>query len=101
MGQAKKRGSKADRVALAQQKATSMRPEYIICNHCKAEIYNLHAMDCHDILGLDGAFCAICQCGHETWAFSGTQNAIAAITDAMKTKKTAQVAWQSLSTVTA
>lgn len=78
MGQAKKRGSQADRIEQAKRRIEAMKPEKIVCNNCKAEITDVHVMDSRGMDGIKSAFAGICGCGHTTLAMQGDPEAVAA-----------------------
>jgi hypothetical protein len=84
MGQANKRGSREDRAAEAEAKIKAMTPKVIICNHCQAEITDIHAMDTRSMPGIDAAFAGMCTCGQSTWALAGDQAAVARVSRALQ-----------------
>lgn len=84
MGQANKRGSNEDRAAEAQAKIKAMTPMTITCNHCHAEITDVHAMATRSMPGIDAAFAGICKCGQSTWALAGDPAAVARISIALQ-----------------
>src|SRR5690606_29438333 len=78
MGQAKIRGTQAQRVQAAVEKQLSLRPKYITCNNCQAELSAMHSVDVSGLQGIDAAFEAHCpQCGHDTYAIKGEREAVA------------------------
>lgn len=78
MGQAKLRGTPEQRKQAAIERQLALRPKYIKCNHCQAELTDMTPMDISDIKGIDAAFAAHCpQCGHDTFAIKGEREAVA------------------------
>jgi hypothetical protein len=77
MGQAKSRGSQADRIAQAVARVEAMKPASIMCNHCKAEIKDIHVVDSRNMDGIKAAFVGMCECGHSTFALHGAPDAVA------------------------
>lgn len=78
MGQAKRRGTKEERIAQAQARVSALRPEKLVCGKCKADIVEFETMETRVLPGLDAAYAGNCpQCGHSTWAFKGTDEAMA------------------------
>lgn len=85
MGQAKLRGSREQRVAAAVAKVEALRPDHLICNSCKGEIKEIHAMDVRSLPGIDAAFAGICPtCKSSTYALSGEPEAVAMMTEVMR-----------------
>jgi len=84
MGQAKQRGTKEQREAQAKAKIEAFKPASIVCNHCKAEITEVHTMDMRGMRGLDAAFAGMCSCGHTTWAIAGDREAAAGLAASME-----------------
>ena len=83
MGQAKNRGTLEERAAQALAKIEAMKPANILCNHCKAEITDVHVMDTHGLRGIDGAYAGMCSCGHTTWAIAGDPQAAAGLAESI------------------
>lgn len=78
MGQAKIRGSQADRAQQAADRATALRPRMIQCNQCQNEINEIIDMDTRGMVGIDGVFSATCpDCNSTTFAFRGKPEAVA------------------------
>lgn len=77
MGQAKQRGSTEDRAAQAIARIEAIRPKFIVCNNCQAEIMDVQVMDSRGMAGIDGVFAGMCDCGHSTWAMAGDREAVA------------------------
>lgn len=76
MGQAKQRGTKDDRAAQAIARIEAIKPKFIVCNHCQAEIPDVQIMNSRGMPGIEGVFAARCDCGHSTWAMSGDREAV-------------------------
>ena len=77
MGQAKQRGSSEERASQAVARIKAIKPKFIVCNNCQAEIIDVHVMDSRGMVGIDGAFAGLCDCGHSTWALAGDREAVA------------------------
>lgn len=84
MGQAKQRGSREERAKQAQEKIEAMKPAMIICNACKAEITDIHAMDTRGMPGIQAVFAGMCGCGNTTHAMLGDRDAVADLVMAME-----------------
>jgi hypothetical protein len=84
MGQAKRRGSTEERAALAIALIDSIKPKFIVCNNCEAEIADVHVMDSRGMIGITGAFAGICSCGHTTWAMAGDPAAVASAMSSLR-----------------
>lgn len=77
MGQAKKRGSQAERTQEAKSRADALKPETIVCNSCQKDITEVFAMDTRGMDGITGAYAGMCECGSSTFALSGDPDAVA------------------------
>lgn len=77
MGQAKQRGTAEERAAQAIARIEAIKPKFIVCNNCQAEITDVYVMDSRGMVGIDGAFAGMCNCGHSTWAMAGDREAVA------------------------
>jgi hypothetical protein len=78
MGQAKARGSQDERAAHAKARIEARKPASITCNHCKAEIKDIHVMDARGIEGIEEAYVGTCDaCGNSTFALRGEPDAVA------------------------
>lgn len=78
MGQAKLRGTAEQRKQAAIERQLSLRPRHIVCNHCQAELNEMHPLDISDRPGIEAAFVAHCpHCDHETFAIKGEREAVA------------------------
>ena|SRR3990167_3179056 len=78
MGQAKIRGTQEQRKQAAIEKQLSLRPKYITCNNCQAELTEMHPMDIAGMQGIEAAFAAHCpHCNHDTYAIKGEREAVA------------------------
>lgn len=84
MGQAKQRGSQEERARQAKEKIEEMKPAMIVCNECKAEITDVHAMDTQGMPGIRAVFAGMCTCGSTTHAMLGDPGAVAELVDAME-----------------
>ena len=78
MGQAKNRGTLAQRVAQAQEKIEATRPEKLVCNGCKADVTAIHPVSTRGLRGIDAIWVGQCECGQTTFAASGEPNAVEA-----------------------
>jgi hypothetical protein len=56
MGQAKQRGSQAERVKEAKAKIEALKPATIVCNSCQKDITDIHVMDTRGMTGITAAF---------------------------------------------
>ena len=84
MGQAKQRGSLAQRVSAAKLRIEVTRPKSITCNDCKAEITDVQVMDTKGMSGIDAAFAGICpKCNSSTYAVRGRRESVEAFMLAM------------------
>jgi hypothetical protein len=84
MGQAKQRGSQAERIRQAQARIEKLKPDFIICNNCQTHISDMHAMNTRSMDGIDAAFGGVCpSCGQTTYAVKGEPDAIADFSIAM------------------
>lgn len=78
MGQAKRRGTPDQRKQAAIERQLSLRPKYVLCNNCKAELTELVPMDIAGLKGIDAAFAAHCpHCQNDTFAIKGEPQAVA------------------------
>ena len=77
MGQAKRRGSRDERIAQAQARVTALRPEKLTCAKCQADIFEFEVMETQVLPGLEAAFMGKCpQCDQVSFAFKGTPEAM-------------------------
>lgn len=79
MGQAKNRGTQAERIAQAQAKIEATRPEKLVCNGCKADVTTIHPVSTRGLRGLrgiDAIWVGQCDCGQTTFAASGEPKAV-------------------------
>jgi hypothetical protein len=84
MGQAKHRGSQAERIRQAKERIEALKPEFIVCNNCQSHIFNVHAMNTSGMDGIDAAFGGVCpSCRQTTYAVKGDPGAIADFSIAM------------------
>lgn len=78
MGEAKRRGSQADRETAAIAALRAMFPASVKCNNCQADLTEIAPMDVRGIPGMrlaGGAHCP--SCGHVTWVLDGTPEGLA------------------------
>jgi len=78
MGQAKNRGTQAERIAQAQAKIESTRPEKLVCNGCGADVTSIHPVSTRGLRGIDAIWVGQCECGQTTFAASGEPKAVEA-----------------------
>ena len=76
MGQAKKRGSQAERIAQAMAKVEAKRPEKLICNTCGGDVTTINPVSTRGLRGLDAIWVGQCDCGQTTFAASGEPKAV-------------------------
>jgi len=76
MGQAKQRGSQAERIAQAQAKIEATRPEKLVCNGCGADVTAIHPVDTRGLRGIEAIWVGQCDCGQTTFAASGEPKAV-------------------------
>ena len=78
MGQAKNRGTQAERVAQALAKIEAKRPEKLVCNSCGAHVTQVNPVSTRGLRGLEAIWVGHCDCGHTTFAASGEPQAVEA-----------------------
>jgi hypothetical protein len=78
MGQAKLRGSQAERVAQAEAKIAAKRPEILRCNGCAAEVTQINPVSTRGLRGIEAIWVGQCTCGQTTFAASGDPKAVEA-----------------------
>lgn len=78
MGQAKSRGSQAERIAQAQAKVVATRPEKLICNGCGADVTTINPVSTRGLRGMEAIWVGQCECGQTTFAASGEPKAVEA-----------------------
>ena len=83
MGQAKRRGSLAQRVAAAQARIEATRPEKLVCNGCGADVTSIHPVSTRGLSGVEAIWVGQCDCGQTTFAASGEPHAVQAFFDAL------------------
>jgi hypothetical protein len=76
MGQAKIRGSQAERIAQAQAKIEATRPEKLVCNGCGADVTTINPVSTRGLRGIDAIWVGQCECGQTTFAASGEPKAV-------------------------
>lgn len=80
MGQARNRGSFAERVAAATTHIAALRPAHIVCNQCQHPIAEVVDMDVRKMPGLTAAFAGHCpECQSVTYAMSGEPETVKAL----------------------
>lgn len=78
MGQARQRGTLAQRQQAALDRQLALRPKFITCNHCQATLTEMDAVDVSSLPGISAAFEAQCpHCEHATYAIKGEAEAVA------------------------
>ena len=83
MGQAKNRGTQAERVAQALAKIEAKRPEKLVCNGCGADVTAIHPVSTRGLAGVDAIWLGQCDCGQTTFAATGKPDAVQAFFDAL------------------
>ena len=83
MGQAKRRGTPAERAAQAQEKLLASRPEKLLCNSCGADVTQINPVSTRGLRGLTSIWVGQCDCGHTTFAAAGEPRAVQAFFDAI------------------
>lgn len=83
MGQAKQRGSRDARIALAQAKIEATRPEKLVCNGCGVDVTTIHPVSTRGLQGIEAIWAGQCSCGQTTFAASGEPQAVKAFFDAL------------------
>ncbi|MFN4325537.1 MAG: hypothetical protein ACK4FP_06575 [Azonexus sp.] len=78
MGQAKQRGTQAERIAQAKARIEAKRPAKLVCNHCSADVTQINPVSTRGLRGLDAIWVGQCECGHTTFAASGEPKAVEA-----------------------
>jgi hypothetical protein len=78
MGEAKRRGTLAQRAAEAASRLDAIRPEMLICNGCQAKLSEVFDLPAQNITGLRGVFAAHCSiCDSNTIGFVGEPESVA------------------------
>lgn len=78
MGQAKNRGTQAQRIAQAQAKIASTRPEKLVCNGCGGDVTTINPVSTRGLRGIEAIWVGQCDCGQTTFAASGEPKAVEA-----------------------
>ncbi len=76
MGQAKKRGTIEQRIAQAQARIESTRPEKLVCNACGGDVTTINPVSTRGLRGIDAIWVGQCDCGQTTFAASGEPKAV-------------------------
>jgi len=78
MGEAKRRGTAAQREAAAVAAQRAKFPASVSCNNCSAALKDINPMDVRGFPGLRLAGAAHCtSCSHDTWVLDGTPEGLA------------------------
>lgn len=78
MGDAKRRGTREQRITAAIAKVEALRPSVIICNGCNAELREVLRLDSRNMKGIEAAYAAHCSnCASDTFALKGDAEAVA------------------------
>lgn len=83
MGQAKQRGGREQRIAQAQAKIETTRPEKLVCNGCGADVTTIHPVSTRGLKGIEAIWVGQCDCGQTTFAAAGDATAVQAFFDAL------------------
>ncbi len=83
MGQAKLRGTQAERMAQAQAKLFANKPEKLVCNGCGADVTQINPVSTRGLRGLESIWVGQCECGQTTFAASGEPKAVQAFFEAI------------------
>lgn len=87
MGDAKRRGTREERVAKAIERIERLRPAAIVCNGCKAELRDVTPIEFVPIAGLDAVYVARCEtCDADTVSAEGTPEALRELAEFMRGK---------------
>lgn len=65
-------------------KIEALKPSMIVCNECKNEITDVHAIDTRGMAGIRAVFAGMCGCGCTTHAMIGDPDAVAELVEAME-----------------
>ena len=85
MGQAKERGTQAERIAQAAAVADKLRPPEMRCNVCHALLNDVSALDIRTLTGIHAGYGAHCSaCDQDTWAVRGEPAAVRAFYTALE-----------------
>lgn len=85
MGQAKRRGTYAERLQAVKARIEGLKPEKIVCNHCNQEIVDIVTLNTKGMLDIEAAFGGLCpQCKRVTYAIKGSSAAVAMLMAAME-----------------
>lgn len=78
MGQAKKRGTREQRVAEAVEKADELRPENLVCGTCETRFADFRTINTSGLVGIVAGFKGSCpNCGRTVVAYRGDDDAVA------------------------
>ena len=77
MGEARRRGTREQRMKQAIERIEKMKPESLTCNNCQEKITEISRMDTRGMKGLKAGFAGICpKCNESTFALMGDEDAI-------------------------
>jgi hypothetical protein len=76
MGQAKARGTQAERMAQAQARIAATRPDKLVCNGCGGDVTDIHPVSTRGLQGIEAIWVGQCACGQTTFAASGEAKAV-------------------------
>ena len=72
MGEAKRRGSQADRISQAHARLDALRPEKLVCGACQTAFTEFEGMEPRDMPGIRAIFGGECpNCGESVISFNG------------------------------
>ncbi|AST32040.1 hypothetical protein [Ralstonia solanacearum] len=78
MGEAKRRGTQAQRVSQAQARLDALRPEKLVCGACQTAFTTFDGMEPRNLPGIHAIFGGECpNCGESVISFSGEPEAVA------------------------
>ncbi|MBC7172331.1 MAG: hypothetical protein H5U40_07900 [Polyangiaceae bacterium] len=87
MGEARRRGTREDRIAKAIERIEALRPAFIVCNGCAAELRDVFPLEIESAPGLDAVHYARCEaCDAETLAAQGTPEALRVLADHLRSR---------------
>ena len=79
MGEAKKRGTQAERISQAHARLDALRPEKLVCGACQTAFTEFEGMEPRDMPGIHAIFGGECpNCGESVISFNGEPEAVAA-----------------------
>jgi RNase P subunit RPR2 len=85
MGEARSRGTQANRAQQAMNSQLAQQAPRLVCNRCQAALADVTAQDVAHLQGIQLAFSAHCAtCAQDTWAVRGEAAAVKAFYDALE-----------------